>query len=69
MCIEYDGMQHYKPVCFGGCSYDDALLAFEQTKANDEIKNHFCNSNNINLLRIPYYEFNNIEKILKDKLC
>ena len=69
MCIEYDGLQHYKPVCFGGCSYDDALLAFKQTKANDKIKNHFCNSNDINLLRIPYYEFNNIAKILKDKLC
>ena len=30
-------------------------------KIRDEIKNNFCKNNNIKLLRIPYYYFNNEE--------
>lgn len=44
--IEYDGEQHFKPK-FG-------KKHFEQTKRNDEIKNLFCEKNNIDLIRIPY---------------
>jgi hypothetical protein len=35
-----------------------------------EFKNihRYCMDKNINLIRIPYYEFNNIEDILKNKL-
>ena len=31
----------------------------------DNIKTEYCKNNNIKLLRIPYYDFNNIEKILE----
>ena len=62
-CIEYDGEQHYKPIeVFGG------EIGYAKTKRHDEIKTHFCKDNNINLIRIPYWEFNNIENILKQNL-
>lgn len=32
------------------------------------IKNKFCKENNIKLIRIPYYEIDNIDKILKSAL-
>ena len=38
---------------------------FEQNKIRDSIKTKYCLDNGINLIRIPYTEFNNIENILK----
>ena len=55
--IEYDGIQHFKP------SFNEK--EFKNIKINDEIKNKFCKDNNIKLIRIPYWEFENIENILK----
>lgn len=37
-------------------------------KIKDKIKDNFCKNNNIKLIRIPYYEFDNIEKILNYSL-
>lgn len=52
-CIEYDGIQHFKPVFnFGG---EDT---FEYTKRNDEKKNKYCEEHGIRLIRIPYTEEN-----------
>ena len=57
ICVEYDGLQHFKPIkLFGG----DAGLKLR--KINDEIKNKFCAENNIYLLRIKYDE-NVLEKL------
>ena len=59
ICIEYDGRQHYEIVqAFGG--YE----AFVDTKIRDTIKTQYCKDNNITLIRIPYWEFDNIENIL-----
>ena len=33
----------------------------------DKIKTDFCNSNNIPLIRIPYWERDNLEIFLKNK--
>ena len=41
---------------------------FKITKLHDAMKNQYCKWNNINLLRIPYWERDNIEKILIDYL-
>lgn len=61
-CIEYDGAQHFKPIStWGGEKY------FEDRKRKDEIKNKYCEDNGIKLIRIPYWDFNNIEQILKDE--
>ena len=61
--IEFDGIQHFEPIeYFGG------EKAFEISKVKDQIKNDYCKENNIPLLRIPYWEEENIEKILKEFL-
>lgn len=67
ICIEYDGEQHYKPIDFGGSYSDDSLnKRFATQKENDKIKTQYCNINSIKLIRIPYWEFENIECILKE---
>lgn len=49
--IEYDGIQHFKPIDhFGGES------ALKETVKHDKIKNNYCKNNNIPLLRIRYDE-------------
>ena len=63
VAIEYDGEQHFKPIKhFGGEE------GFNKTKERDMVKNNYCKENNIKLLRIPYYEKNNIPKIIKEFL-
>lgn len=61
--IEFDGKQHYKIIDFFG-----GLEEFIGRKVKDTIKNEYCKKNNITLIRIPYWEFDNIENILKEKL-
>lgn len=63
ICIEYDGEQHFKSKeYFGGQKHFDIL------KRHDNIKNEYCQSNKIKLLRISYWDFNNIESILANEL-
>ncbi|CEO32973.1 hypothetical protein [Paraclostridium sordellii] len=64
MLIEIDGEQHFKPINFNGIDNNRANELFNKTKKRDEIKNKYCEKNNIKLLRIPYFEFENIEKII-----
>lgn len=59
ICIEYDGEQHFREV-----EYFNNTLKYIQK--HDRIKTDYCKSNNINLIRIPYTEFNNIESILNE---
>lgn len=61
--IEFDGKQHFQEVeYFGGNE------AFETLKYNDNNKNEYCKLNNLNLIRIPYFEINNIANILTAQL-
>jgi very-short-patch-repair endonuclease len=63
LLIEYDGIQHVKPVDqFGG------EKGFKQTQKRDKLKNEFVKKNRIDLLRISYLEFDQIEEILDSKL-
>ena len=62
LCIEYDGQQHYH------MQFDYSLLDLMNRKYIDNIKTEYCKSNNITLIRIPYWNFNNIEEIIIDKL-
>lgn len=59
LLIEYDGELHYTAVDFFGG--DKGL---EITKKHDIIKNEFCKKNKINLIRISYLEFNDMDSIL-----
>ena len=65
ICLEYDGRQHIEPVNFGGCSDDVALHSFNHTQKHDKIKDEYCTKNNIQLIRISYKDYNDIEQILK----
>lgn len=68
ICIEYDGLQHFKPLeYFGG------VKEFEKIKNNDKIKNIYCLDNGINLIRIKYLRpssnnKNRINQILTQKI-
>lgn len=64
-CIEYDGIQHYQPVRFGDTTEIQAIENFESCKERDDIKNKYCKTNNIMLVRIPYWDYNNIQKIIE----
>ena len=68
VCIEYDGEQHFRPVRFGKQKFQDTLDKFEITKKHDAIKNDYCKKNNIPLIRVPYYYFDDLEYFLFDKL-
>ena len=68
IAIEYDGKDHY--MIFTRSSnetYEQAMDRFIDRKIRDTIKNKYCKDNNIRLIRIPYWELDNIEKIL-DKI-
>lgn len=64
LMIEYDGEQHYKPVKYGKMSDKKAKENLEKVQKYDQLKNEYCKENNINLLRIPYWEKENIDEII-----
>ena len=66
--IEYDGIQHFEPVRFHGDNTEKNERAFKKIQEYDNIKNNYCKENKINLLRIPYWETKNIEKIINNCL-
>lgn len=68
VCIEYDGKQHYVPVGFGKKKNEDLEQIFDDRKKKDSIKDVFCENNGIKLIRIPYWEYDNIENILIKEL-
>lgn len=68
LLIEYDGEHHFSPVDFAGKGEEWAKELFGYTQHNDQIKSQYCKDNNIPLLRIPYWDLDNIEKILKNHL-
>lgn len=58
VCIEYDGVQHFKANEFFG-----GEEGFKRTQYRDSIKNNYCKENGIKLIRIPYTT-KNIEALL-----
>lgn len=57
--IEFDGIQHFKPIdYFGG------IEEFKITKKRDELKNDYCKAKGIPLLRIPYTDINVIGELI-----
>lgn len=62
--LEYDGSQHFMPVDFAGRGEDWADDQFKKIQERDGIKNQYCITNNIPLIRIPYWEFDNVEIII-----
>lgn len=68
ICIEYDGLGHFEPINFGGKREEEVIEIFKEGQVRDQIKNKYCKDNNIALIRIPYWDFDNIENILKEHL-
>lgn len=65
VCIEYDGEQHFNPVKFGSSTKRGTPEErFKQIQYRDNLKNEYCESYNIELIRIPYTDFDNIETII-----
>lgn len=62
ICIEYDGEQHFE-ICFSQSQEE-----FDTSIKRDKIKDDYCVKNNIKLIRIPYFEFKNIKRILKKQI-
>lgn len=57
------------PVNWNGKMSDEELnRAFELVQSHDKIKTEYCKEQNIQLIRIPYWEKNNIECFLFDNL-
>lgn len=67
-CIEYDGQHHFYPVTFNGISEEQAKENYLSTIRHDKIKNQYCKNNNIELLRISYHNFKNIDVMVRDFL-
>lgn len=64
LLLEYDGRQHFEPVDFSGKGEIWAINQFKEVKEKDILKNLYCKENDIQLLRIPYWKFDEIEIIL-----
>lgn len=60
-CIEVDGRQHFEQVkCF-----QKTILDFRRTQEWDRIKNSYCIRKNIPLIRVPYWD---IEDLTLEKI-
>jgi len=68
LIIEYDGEQHYMPVNFGDNDPIKMEENLKRVQEHDRLKNKYCEENNISLLRIPYWEKYNIDKLIHDCL-
>lgn len=64
LAIEYDGEQHYKAIDFTGEGAEIANIRFSESQERDQAKNLHCIDHNIQLMRIPYWERDNINSIL-----
>ena len=62
--IEYDGEGHFQPIPRGN---SDGVASFNITQKHDKIKDEYCKKNKIPLIRIPYWEKENMEYYLFDQ--
>ena len=63
ICIEFDGEHHERPLTHWGGD-----KGFEMVKIRDNIKNKFCESKSIKLIRISYSQRLDINNILKENI-
>ena len=65
LCIEHDGIQHFKPTKRSNKTTDkESKENFKCIQKHDKIKNNYCKEKGINLLRIKYDE--NVEEKLTE---
>ena len=68
IAFEYQGQQHYYPVDFSGKGVEYAQQQYEDGLIRDNIKRKYCKENNIRLIEVPYWEYNNMELFLCNEL-
>lgn len=69
LLIEYQGEQHDHPIKYSKNMTDSiAKERFDKQKENDNKKRKYAEINNIKLLEIWYWDYNNIEEILRRTL-
>ena len=56
LAIEYDGIYHFKTI---------NKSSLKETKKRDFIKNKLCFIYKINLIRIPYHFYDNLDQFIK----
>lgn len=66
--LEFQGIQHEKPTKFKKESVEITNKKFEKQQKHDNLKREYAKLHNIELLEIWYYDYDNIEQILRDKL-
>lgn len=54
-CIEYDGIQHFEETTW-------RHEALSETQYRDSIKNKYCEEHGINLIRIPYWDYDKLSE-------
>lgn len=64
MLVEFDGMQHFSKSTVGHYKTSNKDLRYTQRK--DKIKTKFARDNGIKLIRIPYWDINNIPQRLQN---
>lgn len=65
LCIEVDGEFHYLSV---DSSFTTKYMNLPEVQRRDKIKTDYCRNNNIGLLRLPYFEKDNFERMIIDTL-
>lgn len=64
--FEYQGEQHYQKTNFNGANITDE--EYEKGLKRDFIKEEYCKKNNINLIKVPYWELDSMEDFLYKQL-
>jgi very-short-patch-repair endonuclease len=66
--IEYNGIQHYQPTCFGSMSQLDAEISFQRQRNRDNILREYCKERQVSLLEIDgrKYKGDNLKKFVSD---
>lgn len=68
ICIEYDGEQHYHSGRFKWRENEKRKNLFETTQLHDSMKTKYCLEHEIPLIRIPYWEADDMESFLFDEM-
>ena len=68
--IEYNGVQHYRPVLFGNSNVSSAKLNFKRQKLRDKQLREYCSKNSIRVIEIDgrKYAFSSLKKYLEGHL-
>lgn len=69
IAYEYDGEHHYKIIPRKkNETLEEGQARLKLIQKHDQIKTNYCKNNNIFLIRIPYWERDNMEDFILDKL-